>query len=102
MGRRFICFLAFSILPVGVAAAQTADCSHALLKWASGHGFRLQTSDGNELYCRNVILVGSRIPHTECGTEAELASYVFQVDNNVLSWTCNDYRRYKRLIRVGQ
>ena len=89
MSRRFICVLAFSLLAVGPAAAQTADCDHAtLMKWASEHGFRMQTSDGNELYCRNVIITGSRIPHSECGTEAELASYAVQVDNDVLYWAC--------------
>jgi hypothetical protein len=93
MGRRFICFLAFSNLAIGAAAAQSADCAQAVVKWAGQHGFRLQTSDGNELYCRNVVIVGSRIPHMECGTAAELASYMFQVDNNVLFWTCNEYRR---------
>jgi hypothetical protein len=93
MGKRFICFLAFGILAVGPAAAQTADCAHALMKLASKHGFRLQTADGNELYCRSVIIVGSRIPHHECGTEAELASYLFEVDNDVFFWTCKGYWR---------
>jgi hypothetical protein len=94
MGRRFICFLAFSILAVGAAAAQTEDCAHAvLMKLANKHGFRLQTSDANELYCRNVMITGSRIPRTQCGTEAELASYLFQVDYDVFIWSCKEFRR---------
>jgi hypothetical protein len=93
MCRRFICFLAFSILAVGAAAAQTADCTHAaVMKWASEHGFRLLTGDGNELYCRKVFILGSRIPYTECGTEAELASYLFQIGSDVVFWTCKDFR----------
>jgi hypothetical protein len=95
MDKRLICFLASSILMVGAATAQTVDCAHAtLMKWAGEHGFRVQTSDGNELYCRTTIIVGSRIPHNECGTEAELASYAFNqiVDNNLVQWTCGDYR----------
>ena len=93
MGRRFICFLAFSIWAVGASAAEMPDCSHALMKWAGEHGFRLQTIGGNELYCRNVIIVGSRIPHNECGSEAELASYVYQVSNDRVYWACNEHRR---------
>jgi hypothetical protein len=94
MCRRFICFLAFSILAVGAGAAQTADCAHAaLMKWADEHGYRLQTADGNELYCRQVFILGSRIPYTECGTEAELASYLFQIGSDVIFLPCNDYRR---------
>ena len=94
MDRRFICFLAFSILAVGAATAQTADCHATLMKWASEHGFRLQTSDGNELYCRSVIIVGSRIPYNQCGTEAELASYALnQVDDDPVYWTCREFRR---------
>jgi hypothetical protein len=94
MGRRLICLLAFCILGIG-ANAQTVDCAHAtLMKWADEHGFKAQTSDGNELYCRNVIIVGSRIPHTECGTEAELKTYVFNqiVNNNLVQWTCPEFR----------
>jgi hypothetical protein len=93
MGRRFIYFVAFSILTVGAAAAQPSDCAQALMKLANKHGFRLQTSDGNELYCRNVIIVGSHIPRAECGTKAELASYLFQVDNDVSLRSCKEYRR---------
>jgi hypothetical protein len=46
------------------------------------------------LYCRSVIILGSRIPYTECGTEAELAAYVFNqiVDNNLVQWTCPEFR----------
>jgi hypothetical protein len=94
MDRRLISILALSILGVG-ANAQTVDCAHAtLMKWAGEHGFRVQASDGNELYCRNVVILGSRIPHTECGTEAELRSYVFYqiVDNNLVQWTCPEFR----------
>ncbi len=94
MARRLICLLAFCISGIG-ANAQTVDCAHAtLMKWASDHGFRMQPSDGKELYCRNVIIVGSRIPHTECGTETELRSYVFNqiVDNNLVQWTCRAFR----------
>jgi len=81
-------------LAVGPAAAQKPDCAHVtLMKWANKHGFRLQTSDGNELYCRDVIITGSRIPHTECGSEADVASYAFQVDDDALSWTCKNHRR---------
>jgi hypothetical protein len=95
MGRRFFCFLAFGIWAVGAAgaagpAAQTADCHAKLMKWADKHGFRVQTSDGTELYCRDIIILGSRIPYTECGTEEELASYAFQVDQHILSRTCKD------------
>jgi hypothetical protein len=89
-----MCLLASTILAVAPAAAQTADCAHAtLMKWASEHGFRLQTSEANELYCRSVIITGSRIPHTECGTEAELASYASQVDKDRLFWTCQKQRQ---------
>jgi hypothetical protein len=94
MCRRFICFLAFSVLAVEAGAAQTADCAHAaLMKWADEHGFRLQTVDGKELYCSKVFITGSRIPYTECGTEAELASYLFQIGSDVVFLPCNDYRR---------
>jgi hypothetical protein len=93
MGKRFICFLAFSIFAVGAAAAQTADCGHAMLmKWASEHGFQLQTSDGNELYCRKIVTLDSRIPRTQCGTEAELASYMFLQADGALYWTCRESR----------
>ena len=94
MNRRHICLLAFSMLAVG-ANAQTVDCAHAtLMTWAGEHGFKVQTSDGNELYCRNVIILGSRIPHTECGTEAELTSFAFNqiVNNNQAQWTCGEPR----------
>ena len=93
MGRGFICFLAFSILPIEVAAAQTPDCSQVLMKWASSQGFRLQTSAGSELYCRDQIFVGSRIPYNQCGTAAELVSYAREVTNDRVYWTCNEYRR---------
>jgi hypothetical protein len=95
MARQLICFLAISILAVGAATAQSIDCARAaLMKWAGEHGFRAQTSDANGMYCRSVVIVGSRIPHTECGTEAELASYVFNqmVDTNVAQWTCGEIR----------
>jgi hypothetical protein len=94
MGRRFLCLLAFSLLAVG-ARAQPVNCEHAtLVKWANEHGFKVQTSDGTELYCHSVIIVGSRIPHSECGTEAELRSYVFTqvVDENMIPWTCGELR----------
>jgi hypothetical protein len=94
MVRRIIFFLAFSALAVG-ANAQTVDCAHAtLMKWAGEHGFKMQTSDGNELYCRTVVILGSRIPYTECGTEAELAAYAFNqiVDLNLVQWTCPEFR----------
>ena len=91
MCRRFICFLAFSTLAVAAGAAQTADCAHAaLIKWASEHGYRLQTADGTELYCRQVFITGSRIPYTECGTEAELATYLFQIGSDVVFLPCNE------------
>jgi hypothetical protein len=91
MYRRFICFLAFSILAVGSGAAQTADCAHAeLMRWASEHGYRLQTVDGSELYCRQVFILGSRIPYTECGTEADLASYLFQIGSDVVFLPCRE------------
>jgi hypothetical protein len=92
MCRRFICFLAFSIWAVGPAAAQTADCTHAaVLKWAGEHGFRVLTGDGNEMYCRKVFILGSRIPYTECGTETELALYLFQIGSDVVFSTCRDF-----------
>jgi hypothetical protein len=94
MLKRHILILAFSILTVG-ANAQTVDCTRAtLMKWAGEHGFKVQTSDGNELYCRNMIVVGSRIPHTECGTEAELATYAINqiVDDNLAQWKCAEFR----------
>jgi hypothetical protein len=86
--------LAFCIMGVG-ANAQTVDCAHAtLMKWAGERGFRVQTLDGNELYCRNVIIVGSRIPHTECGAESELKSVAFNqiVDDNLVQCTCPEFR----------
>jgi hypothetical protein len=84
-----ICCLVFSVWAVGSAAAQAADCPHAMLmKWASQHGFRKQTSDGNEQYCRNVIITGSRIPHYECGSEADLASYAYELDDYDPHWSC--------------
>jgi hypothetical protein len=54
----------------------------------------VQTSDGNALYCRSVFILGSRIPHTECETGAELKSYVCNqiVDDNLVQWTCPEYR----------
>ena len=94
MDKRLISFLAFGILAAS-ANAQTVDCAHAtLMKWASEHGFTVQISDGTELYCRGAIIVGSRIPHTECGTEAELAAYAFNqiVNNNAAQWTCGANR----------
>lgn len=94
MLKRHILILAFSMMVVG-ANAQTVDCSHAtLMKWASEHGFKVQTSDGNELYCRSVIILESRTPHTECGTEAELAAYAFNqiVDDSLMQWTCPEFR----------
>jgi hypothetical protein len=94
MNRRLLCFLAFSILAVG-ANAQTVECAHAtLMTWAREHGFKALTSDGTELYCRSAIITGSRIPHTECGTEAELKSYAFNqiVNNNLVQWTCSESR----------
>ena len=95
MDRPLICFLAFSIFAVGAAAAQTADCRHAtLVKWASEHDFWLQTSHGNEFYCRKIVITDSRMPRTQCGTEAELASYMLKlVDNGVLYWTCREFLR---------
>jgi hypothetical protein len=95
MDKRFICVLAFSIFTIGAAAAQTVDCAHAaLMKWASEHGFRLQISDGNELYCRKTIILGSHIPYTECGTEAEVASYAFdRMAGPDLYWACREFRR---------
>jgi hypothetical protein len=94
MNRRILCCLAFSMLAVG-AKAQTVDCAHAtLMKWAGEHGFRIQSVDGKELYCRSAMIVGSRIPNTECGTEAELKSYAFSeiVSNNVVQWICPEFR----------
>jgi len=93
MGKRIICFLAFSNLAVGAAAAQTSDCSQTLMRWAGNHGFRLESSNGSALYCRDVIIVGSRIPHHECGTEAELVSYAYEVGNDRVYWACNEHRR---------
>jgi hypothetical protein len=54
----------------------------------------VQTSGGNELYCRNLVILDSRIPHSQCGTEAELASYAFNqiVNNNLVQWTCPEFR----------
>jgi hypothetical protein len=95
MIRRITWFLAFGMLGIGAAAAQTVGCAHAtLMQWASEHGFRMQSLDGKELYCRDVIIVGSRIPTIECGTEAELTSYAFNqiVDNNLVQWTCPESR----------
>jgi len=98
MARRFIGFLAFSILTVGTAVAQTLECDRAgLIKWATEHGFERQTSDGKgsdakELYCRQVVVVGSRLAHTQCGTEADLVNYVFNdEDSGVPYWTCPDF-----------
>jgi hypothetical protein len=93
MGRRFICFLAFSIWTVGASALRAGDCTHdAVMKWVSEHDFRLQTADGSELYCGKVLVLGSRIPYTQCGTEAELKSYLFQIDDDLFS-SCKEYWR---------
>jgi hypothetical protein len=91
MGKRFIFFVALCNFAVGVAAAGTADCSDILRKWASDHGFRLESSDGNVLYCRDIDVTGSRIRRRQCGTEAELASYANEIDH--INWACNEYRR---------
>lgn len=93
MGGRFMRFLAFSVLAVGAAAAQAADCAHdAVMKWVGEHDFRLQTANGGELYCGKIIILGSRIPYTQCGTVAELKSYLLQVDGDVF-WSCREYWR---------
>jgi hypothetical protein len=93
MGKRIICFLAFSHLAVGAASAQTSDCSQTLMRWAGNHGFRLENSTGSAQYCRDVIIVGSRIPHHECGTPSELASYALEIGSTRVYWACSEYRR---------
>jgi hypothetical protein len=93
MDRRLICFLAFSIFGVGVSAAETLDCTQTLMKWARAQGFRLETSGGSEMYCRELIIVGSRIPYNQCGTEAEVASYAREVANDRVYPTCTEDRR---------
>ena len=93
MNGRFICFLAFSIFGVGVSAAEALDCTQTLMQWARAQGFRLETSGGSEMYCRDLIIVGSRIPHNQCGTAAELASYAREVADEHVYWACKEYRR---------
>jgi hypothetical protein len=93
MAMRIICFFAFSSFAVGAAAAQTSDCSQMLMRWAGNHGFRLESSNGSALYCRDAVIVGSRIPHHECGTEADLASYAYEIGNDRFYWACSEYRR---------
>jgi hypothetical protein len=91
MGKRFIFFVALCNFAVGVGAAGTADCSDILRKWTSDHGFRLESSKGNVLYCRDIVVTGSHIRRRQCGTEAELALYANEIDH--INLACNEYRR---------
>ncbi len=96
MKRRFIGFLAFSIFTVGTAVAHAVECDRAgLIKWATEHGFERQASEGKgsegkELYCRHIVFVGSRLAHTQCGTEANLVIYV-STDRDSPYWACPEF-----------